>query len=164
RLCFALAMWNGHDPILKERLFGLTGPEGNHGEDIKECYYYLDNTPTHSYMKGMYRYPQAEFPYAQLVNESQRRNRHDPEFELEDTGIFDDGRYFDVVAEYAKSSPNNILIKLTVTNHGPQRSPLHLIPTLWFRNTWSWGTGLEPEARPYVRHAGQTTLQAFHPT
>src|SRR5687768_9345994 len=120
RLCFSLALWNGRDPILKERLFGLTGPEGNHGEDVKECYYFLDSTPTHSYMKGLYKYPQAEFPYARLVEENARRGKHDPEFELTDTGVFDDGRYFDVFAEYAKRSPNDVLIKLTVTNRGPE--------------------------------------------
>src|SRR5690242_4245138 len=119
RLCFAVALWNGRDPILKERLFGLTGPEGNHGEDCKECYFYLDSTPTHSYMKGLYKYPQAVFPYARLVEENQRRGKSDPEFELQHTGIFDDGRYFDVFAEYAKASPNDILIRITAANRGP---------------------------------------------
>src|SRR5262245_27955363 len=120
RLCFALALWNGRDPILKERLFGLTGPEGNHGEDVKECYYYIDSTPTHSYMRALYKYPQGEFPYARLVEENRRRNKLDPEFELVDTGVFDDNRYFDVFAEYAKASPNNILIRITVANRGPE--------------------------------------------
>src|SRR5262245_347463 len=139
RLCFALALWNGRDPILKERLFGLGGPEGNHGEDVKECYFYLDSTPTHSYMKALYKYPQAEFPYTRLVEENRRRGLDDPEFELLDTGVFDDDRYFDVFAEYAKASPNDILIRITATNRGPVAATLHLLPTLWFRNTWSWG-------------------------
>ncbi|MEI6084490.1 MAG: glucosidase [Verrucomicrobiota bacterium] len=137
RLCFALALWNGRDPILKERLFGLTGPEGNHGEDVKECYYYLDSTPTHSYMKALYKYPQAEFPYARLANHG--RGKHDPELELTDTGVFDEGRYFDVFAEYAKAGPDDILIKITVANRGPVAAPIHLLPTLWYRNTWIWG-------------------------
>jgi hypothetical protein len=139
RMCFALALWNGRDPILKERLFGLTGPEGNHGEDVKELYYYLDATPTSSYLKALYKYPQNAFPYAQLVDETRRRSRHDPEFEVLDTGVFDDDRYFDVVAEYAKASPNDVLIRVTVTNRGPAPATLHLLPTLWLRNTWSWG-------------------------
>ncbi len=137
RLCFGLALWNGKDPILKERLFGLTGPEGNHGEDVKEAYYYLDATPTASYLKALYKYPQAEFPYARLVHHG--RGRHEPELELEDTGVFDDGRYWDVTAEYAKTSPNDILIRLTVANRGSEPATLHLLPTLWFRNTWAWG-------------------------
>src|SRR6185436_2905212 len=119
RLCFAIALWNEHDPILKERLFGLTGDEGNHGEDVKECYFYLDSTPTHSYMKALYKYPQRAFPYKQLVSENRRRTRTEPEFELGDTGIFDDNRYFDVVLEYAKASPNDILIRISVSNRGP---------------------------------------------
>ncbi|MCC6676996.1 MAG: glucosidase [Phycisphaerales bacterium] len=138
RLCFALALWNGRDPILKERLFGLTGPEGNHGEDVKEYYFYLDSTPTHSYMSALYKYPQAEFPYARLVEENRRRGRDQPEFELCDTGALDGGRYFDIRAEYAKAGPEDILIRLTVANRGPEAAPLHLLPTLWFRNTWSW--------------------------
>src|SRR5215216_5380762 len=138
-LCFALALWNGRDPILKERLFGLTGGEGNHGEDVKEYYFYLDSTPTHSYMKFLYKYPQSEFPYARLVEENRRRGRGEPEFELADTGVFDGGRYFDVFAEYAKASPDDLLIRLTVANRGPEPARLHLLPTLWFRNTWSWG-------------------------
>ena len=121
RLCFALALWNGRDPILKERLFGLTGPEGNHGEDVKEEYFYLDSTPTHSYMKALYKYPQAEFPYARLVEENRRRGRNQPEFELVDTGIFNENRYFDVVIEYAKNSPNDLCIRITMTNRGPSR-------------------------------------------
>ncbi len=139
RLCFALALWNGRDPILKERLFGLTGPEGNHGEDVKECYYYLDSTPTHSYMKALYKYPQAAFPYTWLVEENRRRGKGDPEFELLETGVFDGNRYYDVVAEYAKAAPDDMLIRITVANRGPDAATLHLLPTLWFRNTWSWG-------------------------
>jgi hypothetical protein len=139
RLCFGVAMWNGRDPILKERLFGLTNGQGNHGEDVKECYYYLDSTPTHSYCKALYKYPQAEYPYDELVRENARRGRGDAEFELSDTGIFDDGRYFDVQVEYAKESPNDILIRITATNRGPEAATIHLLPTLWYRNTWSWG-------------------------
>ena len=137
-ICFALALWNGRDPILKERLFGLTGSEGNHGEDVKEYYFYLDSTPTHSYMKYLYKYPQAEFPYAKLVEENRRRGRGALEFELIDTGVFDGDRYFDVFAEYAKATAEEILIRLRVTNRGPEGAPLHLLPTIWFRNTWSW--------------------------
>jgi hypothetical protein len=143
RLCFALALWNGRDPILKERLFGLTGPEGNHGEDPKEIYYYLDATPTHSYLKGLYKYPQPAFPYAELVAESRRRGRDDPEYELLDTGVFAEQRYFDVLVEYAKATPKDILIRLTVSNRGPDPATLHLLPTLWFRNEWAWGTFAE---------------------
>ena len=139
RLCFALALWNGCDPILKERIFGLTNLEGNHGEDVKECYFYLDSTPTHSYMKSLYKYPQREYPYARLVEENRRRGKDQPEFELADTGVFDEGRYFDVFAEYAKASSDDILIKVTIANRGPETATVHLLPTLWFRNTWSWG-------------------------
>jgi len=139
RLCFAVALWNGRDAILKERLFGLSGPEGNHGEDVKEHYFYLDSTPTHSYMKALYKYPQAAFPYADLVAENARRGLKDPEYELVDTGVFDEHRYFDVAAEYAKAGPNDLLVKITVANRGPDAARLHLLPTLWFRNTWSWG-------------------------
>jgi mannosylglycerate hydrolase MGH1-like protein len=139
RLCFGVALWNGKDPILKERLFGLTGSEGNHGEDVKELYYYLDSTPTHSYMKALYKYPQSEFPYARLAEENRRRGLGATEFELIDTGVFEDNRYFDVFAEYAKGSENDILIRLTIANRGPEKSTIHLLPTLWFRNTWSWG-------------------------
>ncbi len=138
-LCFALALWNERDPILKERLFGLTGPEGNHGEDVKENYYYLDSTPTHSYMKALYKYPQAAFPYARLVEENRRRDRFAPEFELIDTGVFDDDRYFDVFTEYAKAAPDDVLIRITIVNRGPDAARLHALPQLWFRNTWSWG-------------------------
>src|SRR5213082_201271 len=139
RLCFALALWNGKDPILKERLFGLTGPEGNHGEDVKELYYYLDSTPTHSYMKALYKYAQAEYPYGRLIDENRRRGLGAPELELIDTGVFNEDRYFDVFAEYAKASENDILIRLTIANRGPENATLHLLPTLWFRNIWSWG-------------------------
>ena len=135
RLCFALALWNGNDPILKERLFGLAGPEGNHGEDVKECYYYLDSTPTHSYMRALYKYPQVEFPYARLVEENRRRGKRDPEFELTDTGVFDGDRYFDVFVEYAKAAPDDLLIRITVANRSPEAATLHLLPTLWYRNT-----------------------------
>jgi hypothetical protein len=138
-LCFALALWNGRDPILKERLFGLAGPEGNHGEDVKEAYFYLDNTPTHSYMKMLYKYPQRAFPYADLVAENGRRGAYDAEYELPDTGVFDDSRYFDVFVEYAKAGPNDILIRIRATNRGPEPAEIVLLPTLWFRNTWSWG-------------------------
>jgi hypothetical protein len=135
-LCFALALWNGNDPILKERLFGLSNTEGNHGEDVKEYYFYLDSTPTHSYMKYLYKYPQAAFPYADLVSTNRSRSRNEPEYELLDTGIFDSNRYFDVFTEYAKVSPEDILIRITVFNRGPESAPIHVIPTLWFRNTW----------------------------
>jgi hypothetical protein len=148
RLCFALALWNEKDPILKERVFGLTGSQGNHGEDVKDYYFYLDSTPTHSYMKGLYKYPQGEFPYAWLVEENQRRGRRDSEFELVDTGVFEEDRYFDVVTEYAKGAPDDLLIRVTVTNRGPDPAPLHLLPTLWCRNTWAWEPGA---ARPRLR-------------
>ena len=154
RLCFALALWNGKDPILKERLFGLTGSEGNHGEDVKELYYYLDSTPTHSYMKALYKYPQAEYPYARLVEENRRRGLGAPEFELIDTGVFNEDRYFDVFAEYAKASENDILIRLTIANRGPEKATLHLLPTLWFRNTWSWGPIPEECDKQTFNHAG----------
>ncbi|HEX6477258.1 MAG TPA: hypothetical protein VF043_00330 [Ktedonobacteraceae bacterium] len=137
-LCFALALWNGRDPILKERLFGLTGPQGNHGEDVKELYFYLDSTPTHSYMRMLYKYPQVAFPYQQLVEENARRGRQNPEFELLDTGIFDEKNYFDVFIEYAKASPEDILVRIRAINHGTQPAVLHLLPIFWFRNTWSW--------------------------
>ncbi|MGH2614832.1 MAG: MGH1-like glycoside hydrolase domain-containing protein [Thermomicrobiales bacterium] len=140
RLCFALALWNGNDPILKERLFGLTGPEGNHGEDVKEIYFYLDATPTHSYLKGLYKYPQREFPYADLVAQSRRRSRDEPEYEILDTGGFAEDRYFDVFVEYAKAAPSDILIRISATNRGPDPAALHLLPTLWFRNEWAWGS------------------------
>ncbi len=138
-ICFAPAFWNGRDPILKERLFGLTGNQGNHGEDVKEYYFYLDSTPTHSYMKHLYKYPQAPFPYARLLEENQRRGKRDLEFELVDTGIFNENLYFDIFIEYAKASPEDILIRITAYNRGPASAELHLLPTLWFRNTWSSG-------------------------
>src|SRR6266853_5621361 len=138
-VCFAVALWNEQDPILKERLFGLTGAEGNHGEDVKEYYFYLDSTPTHSYMKALYKYPQLEFPYGKLVEENRRRNRTDFEYELLDTEAFAENRYFDVFTEYAKASAEDILIKITATNRGPDEADLSLLPTIWFRNTWSWG-------------------------
>ncbi len=149
-MCFALAMWNGRDPILKERLFGLTGNEGNHGEDVKEYYFYLDSTPTHSYMQMLYKYPQAEFPYKALVDENRRRGRGQPEFELYDTGVFRENRYFDIFTEYAKGSDEDIFIRITAWNRGPDPATLHLLPTLWFRNTWSWGSDLR---RPVIRRA-----------
>jgi hypothetical protein len=138
-LCFGIALWNGKDPILKERLFGLTGEEGNHGEDVKEYYYYLDSTPTHSYMKALYKYPQAAYPYRRLVEENAARTKLDPEFELIDTCVFAESRYFDVFVEYAKASPEDVLIRITVANRGPEAAMLDLVPTLWFRNTWAWG-------------------------
>jgi len=148
RICFALALWNGRDPILKERLFGLSGNEGNHGEDVKECYFYLDNTPTHSYMKALYKYPQAEFPYRQLVEENRRRSRNQPEFEIVDTGVFAGNRYFDVFVEYAKASPDDILIRIQVFNRGPEAAPLNVLPTIWFRNRWVWSSDApKPELR-----------------
>jgi Glycosyl hydrolase family 63 C-terminal domain len=149
-ICFAVAMWNGRDPILKERLFGLTGNEGNHGEDVKECYFYQDSTPTHTYMRMLYKYPHAAFPYDQLVAENRRRTRQDPEFELLDTGVFAEDRYFDVFIEYAKADVEDILIKITAINRGPEAAMLHLLPSLWFRNTWSWGKDLR---RPSVQRA-----------
>ncbi len=165
RVCFALTMWNGRDPILKERLFGLTGPQGNHGEDVKELYYYLDSTPTHSYMKGLYKYPQREYPYALLVEENRRRGRNQPEFELLDTGIFDDDAYWDVSAEYAKNSPNDILIRVTVANRGKHDATLHLLPTLWCRNSWAWGCTHEGcELKPRMRRDGVTAAVVDHST
>ncbi len=143
RLCFALALWNGRDPILKERLFGLTNSEGNHGEDVKELYYYLDATPTHSYLKMLYKYTQGEYPYARLVEENRRRGIGKPELELVDTGAFDDGRYFDVFVEYAQAAPGEILVRIEAINRGPDAAPLHLLPQLWFRNTWSWREGAQ---------------------
>jgi hypothetical protein len=136
-LCFAVALWNGQDSILKERLFGLSGPEGNHGEDVKEYYFYLDSTPTHSYMKMLYKYPQRPFPYADLVDTNRSRGKQDPEYELFDTGIFDENRYFDFFVEYAKAGPDDILIRLRALNHGPEPARLCILPILWFRNTWS---------------------------
>ncbi len=163
RLCFALALWNGKDPILKERLFGLTGPQGNHGEDVKELYYYLDATPTYSYARALYKYPQREYPYQLLVQENARRGKDEPEFELLDTGVFDEQRYFDVQVEYAKQTPEDLLIRVTVANRGPEEAELHLLPTLWFRNHWSWGRHSEEHGpRPSIRASGASELLAEH--
>jgi hypothetical protein len=150
-LVFALALWNGRDPILKERFFGLTNAEGNHGEDVKEYYFYLDSTPTHSYMKMLYKYPQREYPYARLVEENRRRGAEGLEFELLDTGVFDDHRYFDVFVEYAKASPEDICIRIEAFNRGAEAAELYLLPHLWFRKTWGWSDPAEPE--PDVRFA-----------
>ncbi|HEV2438366.1 MAG TPA: glucosidase [Verrucomicrobiae bacterium] len=158
RLCLGLALWNGQDPILKERLFGLTNDEGNHGEDVKELYYYLDATPTHSYLKMLYKYPQRAFPYAPLVEENRRRGKDQPEFELLDTGIFDDDRYFDVFVEYAKAGPEDILMRVTVHNRGPEAATIHLLPQLWFRNTWSW----DDSARPSLTRTERAAVLARH--
>jgi hypothetical protein len=165
RLCFAIALWNGEDPILKERLFGLTSNEGNHGEDVKEYYFYLDNTPTHSYMKCLYKYPQRAFPYSQLVEENRRRTYSDPEFELLDTGVFAENRYFDVFVEYAKDSAEDILIQISATNRGPEEKTLHLLPTLWFRNTWSW-TNFEtkPQLKKIQSDKSLSIVEAAHET
>jgi hypothetical protein len=160
RLCFAMGFWNGRDAILKERLFGLTNSEGNHGEDVKEYYFYVDSTPTHSYMKSLYKYPQREFPYRDLVEMNRSRSRDEFEFELLDTGVFDDGRYFDVFVEYAKNEPEDLLIRITAHNRGPEAAVLHVLPTLWFRNTWSWG---EKEPRPVLQQAGEGAIRASHP-
>lgn len=162
RLCFAVALWNGEDPILKERMFGLTGSEGNHGEDVKEYYFYLDNTPTHAYMKYLYKYPQRAFPYTQLVEENRRRSRLEPEFELLDTGVFAEDRYYDVLVEYAKASPEDILIEISVTNRGKEAKTLHLLPTLWFRNTWSWEYN---QQKPCLKlsQSGAGVIEASHP-
>jgi hypothetical protein len=165
RLCLGLALWNGRDPILKERLFGLTGPEGNHGEDVKECYYYLDATPTHAYMKALYKYPQAAFPYDALRTRNQQAGKLDREVELADTGVFDENRYFDVFAEYAKAGPDDILLRVTVANRGPEAARLHLLPTLWFRNTWIWACTHEGcERRPDLRQADANSVRAEHAT
>lgn len=160
QLCFALAFWNGHDPILKERLFGLTNSEGNHGEDVKEYYFYVDSTPTHSYMKSLYKYPQKEFPYKDLVETNRCRSREELEYELLDTRVFDDDRYFDVFVEYAKKDPEDLLIRITVHNRGPEPATLHLLPNLWFRNTWSWNAG---EVKPNLKKVSGATIQASHP-
>ncbi len=162
RLCFSVGLWNGRDPIIKERLFGVTGPEGNHGEDVKECYYYLDSTPTHSYMKALYKYPQSRYPYEELVEVSRMRDRNEPEYEITDTLAFDESRYFDVMAEYAKANSNDLLIRLTITNHGPQSAVLHLVPQLFFRNTWTWECTDEGcTTRPSMR-LNDNVVQTFH--
>ncbi|HXX85109.1 MAG TPA: glucosidase [Casimicrobiaceae bacterium] len=164
RLCFALALWNGKDPILKERLFGLTNSEGNHGEDVKEYYFYLDSTPTHSYMKYLYKYPQEAYPYSKLVDTNRGRGRQEFEYELLDTGVFDEDRYFDVFVEYAKASPEDILIQITVENRGPAPATLHVLPTLWFRNVWSWGGGAtRPALREIPAGKGASGIAASHP-
>src|SRR5512135_2490267 len=166
RLCFALALWNGKDPILKERLFGLTNSEGNHGEDVKEYYFYVDSTPTHSYMKFLYKYPQVAYPYADLVETNKHRGRNEMEYELLDSGVFREDRYFDVFVEYAKESPEDILIRITACNRGPRQSELHVLPTLWFRNDWApWVA--HPAQKPTLKQidgpAGATAIAAVHP-
>src|SRR6266511_3986069 len=163
RLCLALALWNGRDPLLKERMFGLTNTEGNHGEDVKEYYFYLDSTPTHSYLRYLYKYPQAAYPYTDLVATNGRRTRLDFEYELLDTGVFDDDRYFDVLVEYAKAAPEDLLVRVTVHNRGPEDATLHLLPTLWFRNTWSWdgGTG-KPRLLEVAGPPGTAVVAAEH--
>lgn len=164
QLCFSIALWNGRDPILKERLFGLTGHQGNHGEDVKEYYFYVDNVPTHSYMKHLYKYPQSAYPYDDLVATNEKRNRYQFEYELLDTGIFDEDKYYDVFTEYAKSSPEDMLIRITVINRGPEAATLQLLPTLWFRNTWTWDSSKE---KPWINIAsnenGSPILKATHP-
>ena len=159
RLCFALGLWNGQDPILKERLFGLTNSEGNHGEDVKEYYFYIDSTPTHSYMKYLYKYPQRAFPYADLIEKNRSRTRHEFEYELLDTGVFNDDRYFDVFVEYAKASPDDTLIRITVANRGPEAAPVTVLPQLWFRNTWWMKNHAE---KPALRALGEKTIHARH--
>jgi hypothetical protein len=160
KICFALALWNGRDPFLKERLFGLAGPEGNHAEDVKECYFYLDSTPTHSYMKYLYKYPQAAFPYEQLYRVNRERGRDQPEFELLDTGIFNDNRYFDVTVEYAKATAEDLLIRIAVANRGPEAAELHVLPTVWFRNTWSW---CAQDPKPSLREASPGVIELAEP-
>ena len=159
RLCFALALWNERDPFLKERLFGLTNGQGNHGEDVKEYYFYLDSTPTHSYMKYLYKYPQREFPYQDLLDTNRSRTRNEAEYELLDTGAFDEGRYFDVFVEYAKETPEDILVRVTIHNRGPEPAPLRVLPTLWFRNTWSWDPD---QPKPSLRTVEPGLIQAAH--
>src|SRR5215472_10263245 len=168
-LCLGLALWNERDPILKERLFGLTNSEGNHGEDVKELYYYLDGTPTHSWMRMLYKYPQAAFPYAQLLEENRRRGTQDPEFELLDTGVFDGDRYFDVEVIYAKAAPDDILMEVVVINRASETAALHLLPQFWARNIWSWKPGVEKpvlrqrdQQRPAVGMASARLLQGRH--
>ena len=159
RLCLGLALWNGRDPILKERPFGLGGPEGNHGEDVKDYWWYLDSTPTHSWMSWRYHYPQAEFPYNDLAAENRRRGRAEPEYELIDTGVFDEDRYWQVTVDYAKAAPGDLLMRVQVRNMGPEQATLHVLPTLWFRNTWTWQPG---SAKPTLRLDGKTVV-AEHP-
>ncbi|MEZ6017143.1 MAG: glucosidase [Planctomycetota bacterium] len=165
RMCLSVALWNGVDPILKERLFGLTGPEGNHGEDVKECYWHLDGTPTHSWMSALYRYPQRAFPYEELVRENARRGLQDLEYELTDTGVFAEDRFFDVTVEYAKASPDDVLVRWRIENHGPEAATIHVLPTLWFRNTWSWGrSGEEHGPKPTIVRRDARTVAASHDT
>nr|XP_009859233.1 uncharacterized protein YMR196W-like isoform X1 [Ciona intestinalis]XP_026691489.1 uncharacterized protein YMR196W-like isoform X1 [Ciona intestinalis] len=165
RLCFSVALWNGKDPILKERLFGLTGPEGNHGEDVKENYYYLDSSPTHSYMKMLYKYPQSEYPYADLVHTNRNRGLHVAEYELEDTGAFNDSKYWDVMVEYAKNDPQDILCKVTVSNRGPETAEIHVLPTLWYRNTWIWGCTHEGcTVKPSITKVNEKKVTCKHQT
>src|SRR3954454_3946472 len=161
QLCFALALWNERDPILKERLFGLTNSEANHGEDVKEYYFYIDSTPTHSYMKYLYKYPQREYPYRDLIATNRSRSREEFEYELLDTGAFEGDRYFDVFVEYAKEGPEDILARITVHNRGPQAARLRVLPTLWFRNTWSWGREGE---KPSLAQSAPGLIHASHPT
>jgi hypothetical protein len=160
RLCLALALWNGRDPILKERIFGLTGSEGNHGEDAKEYWWYLDALPSHAWNRWRYHYPQRQFPYGDLVAENARRGKHDPEYELLDTGAFDDDRYWIVEVHYAKADPHDLLMTVQVTNAGPDTETLHILPTAWYRNTWAWDEGTE---RPQLRADGAGRIATDHP-
>ena len=164
RLCFALAVWNGKDPIVKERLFGLTNSEGNHGEDVKEYYFYLDSTPTHSYMKYLYKYPQNAYPYLDLIKTNNARNRNDMEYELIDTGVFDDNRYFDIFVEYAKESPEEILIQITIYNRGKEAATLHVLPTLWFRNTWAKSSTVKPQLKEIDNMPNVKVVEVSDPT
>jgi len=161
RLCIGIGLWNHQDPILKERLYGLTGQEGNHGEDVKEVYYYLDATPSHDYLKMLYKYPQAAFPYQQLVDRNRIDKSH-PEYELLDTGVFDENRYFDVFVEYGRPDPDDILIQVTIVNHGPEPALLDFLQQLWFRNTWSWGRG--GESKPRMKRSGSQSMAIHHET
>ena len=167
-LCFALSFWNGKDPILKERYFGLTNSEGNHGEDVKEYYFYLDNTPTHSYMKCLYKYPQAAYPYEDLIKKNSQRSRNEMEYELLDTGVFNENRYFDIFIEYAKEGPEDILIRISVANRGPEAADLHILPTLWFRNDWSaWiaevnRASVKPNLRQIQTQSNMSSIEASH--
>src|SRR5262250_3141538 len=162
-LCFAIALWNGKDPILKERLFGLTNSEGNHGEDVKEYYFYVDSTPTHSYMNYLYKYPQRAYPYDDIVLTNKKRNRAEHEYELLDTGVFEDNRYFDVVIEYAKAAAQDVLIRITVDNRGAEEAQLHLLPTLWCRSTWSWTPGAIKPVMAAFNEGGTPVIYAAHP-
>src|ERR1700677_2549852 len=165
RLCFALALWNGRDPILKERVFGLSNPQGNHGEDVKECYFSLDSTPTHSYAKALYKYPQGEYPYEKLVEVNGARSKEELEYEIIDTGVFEESRYFDVFAEYAKAAPADMLIRITIANRGPAAAPISVLATLWFRNAWSWGCDHEGcTIKPQMRQVAPQAVLASHPT